>query len=122
MAESTLETLRRLDFFSALAVETIALERLRQIEQEGWSVAHDDEHASGEMASAAACYAQRAGQAPNDHRHGLGYPPSLWPWDAKWWKPKTPHRDLTRAGALAVAEIARRLRAAEERSLQNDKG
>ena len=117
MAESTLEILRRIDFHSALAVEAIALERLRQIEQENWTPQHDDEHSDGALAVAAGCYAQHAG--------GVGVlvkdkPPTWWPWDAQWWKPKSPRADLIRAGALTVAEMARRARASEERLLQKE--
>lgn len=52
MTESTIEILRRLDFYSALAVEAIALERLRHIEEEGWSPEHDDAHDKGELSGA----------------------------------------------------------------------
>lgn len=38
-------------------VKAIADERLRQIEEEGWTVEHDDSHTLGEMALAAALYA-----------------------------------------------------------------
>lgn len=38
-------------------IELIAAERRRQIEVEGYSAAHDDEHIGGELAAAAVCYA-----------------------------------------------------------------
>lgn len=44
-------------------LEEIAAERQRQIEVEGWTPNHDDEHDRGEMANAAACYALSAGRA-----------------------------------------------------------
>ena len=34
-------------------------------------------------------------------------PPSYWPWEPRWWKPKNPRRDLVRAAALLIAEIER---------------
>lgn len=37
--------------------ELISNERNRQINRLGWSAEHDDDHASGELAMAAACYA-----------------------------------------------------------------
>lgn len=37
-------------------------------------------------------------------------PFGFWPWDWAWWKPKTVWRDLTRAAALIVAEMGRRIR------------
>lgn len=36
--------------------ELIATERQRQIEAEGWTPEHDDEHINGELADAAAIY------------------------------------------------------------------
>lgn len=85
--------------------ELIASERQRQVEQEGWTPEHDDQHNNGVLADAAACYALR---------HGTGLPAdqwsTLWPWDSKWWKPKDAIRDLVRAGAMIAAEIDRRQR------------
>ena len=75
-------------------VGLIAEERKRQIEKEGWLAAHDDEHANGEMAQAAACYT-------------LGEDCVEWPWEEEWWKPKDRISDLVRAGALIAAEIDR---------------
>lgn len=72
----------------------ILVERHRQVTEEGWTPEHDDEHINGELAAAAACYAQR-------HRY------KFWPWDLKWWKPKGARLDLVRAGALLLAEIER---------------
>lgn len=80
-------------------IEEIAAERGRQIEVEGWTPEHDDEHACGEMAYAAACYC-----IATVDRSG---PPACWPWAASWWKPKSRRRDLIRAAALIVAEIER---------------
>jgi hypothetical protein len=71
-------------------VELIAAERKRQIESEGWSAKHDDEHCYGELALAAATYA-----TPERYRamtqDSYGDPkPSLWPfrWWPSWWKPR----------------------------------
>ena len=104
-------------------IDEIAAERNRQIEQEGWNDAHDDQHRDGELSRAAACYAAHASAYQRvDHYVGLDayqtVEPSRsadnygWPWARKWWKPKDPRRDLIRAGALIVAEIERLDRAA----------
>jgi len=82
------------------ALEDIAAERNRQVVEEGWAVSHDDEHADGELAEAAACYCM-------SHRDSEYSPPAWWPWSASWWKPKGRRRDLVRAAALIVAEIER---------------
>jgi hypothetical protein len=115
-ANAMFTALREVDRDAYQALWYIAQEVVRQREDEGWTVAHDDEHGNGEMASAAACYALLVAQPPNDHRHGLGYPPSAWPWDVKWWKPKNTNRNLIRAGALIVAEWGRFMRASVARS------
>lgn len=82
-------------------------ERDRQIKVEGWSAAHDDEHATGEMLRAAIIYlhwgTDRAPQMNGDV-------PMSWPWSAEWWKPKDRKANLVRAGALMVAERDRLMR------------
>lgn len=90
------------------AIELIAEERRRQIEVEGWTPEHDSNYHYDELARAAASYA-----LPEESRHGvfIGDKPEHWPWESKWWKP-TPDdriRELTKAGALIVAEIDRLL-------------
>ncbi|SFI85084.1 hypothetical protein [Albimonas pacifica] len=99
-------------------IEEIAAERQRQKDVEGWTEAHDDSHAEGEMARAAACYAHFGSliedeRVPANWQHeNIGEPQlivtrRLWPWDWSWWKPKDRRRDLIRAAALIVAEIER---------------
>jgi len=101
-------------------VALIAAERRRQVEAEGWTAKHDDEHTGGEIAKAAACYAlpkkrtmRRVHyQPPRDPAYSVRVPVA-WPWDAEWWKP-TPEdraRELVKAGALIAAEIDRLQRA-----------
>lgn len=97
-------------------LEEIAAERRRQVEAEGWTPEHDDGHAKGEMAVAAACYALAAAECPAERAlmdqfgDASGTPSRLlkiWPWSRDWWKPKSRRRDLIRAAALIVAEIER---------------
>lgn len=95
------------------ALEDVITERQRQIEKEGWTTEHDDQHDSGEMAGAAACYAIHVNQrqwvmgTELQHSYATEPVPFEWPWDPKWWKPVTPRRDLVRAAALLLAEIER---------------
>lgn len=86
------------------AIDDIAAERQRQIDAEGWTPEHDDEHTDGALAKAAACYA-----APRMHADPRIATPIGWPgdWDFKWWRPTDRRRDLVKAGALIVAEIER---------------
>lgn len=95
------------------AVRLVAEERRRQIEAEGWSTDHDDQHANGALADAAGCYALSAGGVPEELFE------SLWPWSREWWKPSPgdPIRSLVKAGALIVAEIERQQRAAAARPI-----
>ncbi|MDQ0314827.1 hypothetical protein [Amorphus orientalis] len=99
------------------ALDDIAAERLRQIEAEGWSTEHDDGHAGGQLAAAAAAYAwfatlpdalrthfESAAMCERDRPIVLK---RCWPWAWQWWKPRSRRRDLVRAGALIVAEIER---------------
>ena len=90
------------------ALAEIAGERSRQVNVEGWSEKHDDEHDNGEMAAAASVYAALAALPPVSYEaFAPGEPPNRWPWDPKWFKPSTPRRDLVKAAALIVAEIER---------------
>lgn len=84
----------------------VQAERRRQITAEGWTPEHDDEHADGQMARAAACYALAGSSAPNDGTAAL-LVSLAWPWDEQWWKPSTARRDLVKACSLALAEIER---------------
>jgi hypothetical protein len=102
------------------AANDVLAERARQIESEGWTAAHDDVHRFGEMAGAAACYAINAAKP---HATGVKFVvqrfiDEVWPWDAHWWKPKTPRADLVKAGALILAEIERLDRAEARRAEQ----
>lgn len=96
-------TLRRI--FEALHIrrplspfmQAVIAERFRQIEIEGWSTNHDDEHPPGCIAQAGGAYAIAAGQQRTN-------PPAIWPWADEWWKPRDFRRDLVRAAALVIAE------------------
>ncbi|QES82045.1 hypothetical protein FVA82_11730 [Pseudomonas aeruginosa] len=94
----------------------VQAERRRQVEAEGWTPEHDDEHDSGEIACAAACYAlPPAHPARIEGALGrYGRDPNIWPWTRDWWKPapNDRRRELIKAGALVLAEIERLDRAA----------
>ena len=123
-----------IDNFSQAARDVLA-ERRRQISEEGWTPEHDDEHADGSLARAAACYASPDDMSYTDNfgreldrerrprplsqREQLlswSYVRALrWPWVWEWWKRKDQRRDLVRAGALIIAEIERLDRAKARR-------
>ena len=63
-------------------IQIIEEERQRQIDVEGWTDEHDDQHINGELSNAAACYS--AGAHVFIHTHDgdgqdLGYD-NVWPW------------------------------------------
>jgi hypothetical protein len=90
------------------AARDVLAERRRQVETEGWMPVHDDEHAGGELADAAACYSLWAGGInPGNWRE-------FWPWASEWLKHSEPRRMLVKAGALILAEIERLDRAANK--------
>jgi len=93
-------------------IEIIAKERKRQIDEEGWTPEHDDEHYGQELAYAASEYINEgiARQGPRSGRRCTkpGRPRNDWPWAWMWWKPsEDPIRNLAKAGALIAAEIDR---------------
>lgn len=97
-------------------IESIAAERQRQIDVEGWTPEHDDEHTDETLALVAALYA-----APfklYSAESGPGWFQFDDPWPSSWdesWDGREQHdrrRRLEIAGALIAAEIDRRDRAA----------
>lgn len=97
--------------------EQIQAERNRQMLDEHFDAAHDDEHARGELILASIGYAMEAIPQfiPIEVRVGVvtrveddDTPPDWWPWEESWWKPSTdPVVNLVKAGALIAAEIDR---------------
>ena len=95
----------RADVLSAgSALGDVHLERLRQIDVENRSPVDDDDYSLGQLAYAAAGYAQ--GSVPAQQVQGC-LRPSYWPWHPRWWKPGSPRRMLVKAGALILSEIER---------------
>lgn len=89
------------------ALEDVTAERFRQISEEGWSTAHDDEHDWNDLAKAAAAYSL------------LTLLPSVavnvWPFDGTP-KDKGHRRNCVRAAALLLAEIERLDRSTDVRA------
>jgi hypothetical protein len=82
-------------------------ERQRQIKAEGWTIEHDDEHATGELELAGAAYAlgeriircERWQDGETVEVTGQ----LIFPWDIGWWKPRDYRRNLVRSAALIIA-------------------
>ena len=117
-------------------VELIAQERQRQIEKEGWTPEHDDEHDGNELAWMAVCYTAPGQVFRKSERQGgaiyfLDCFPETWSiqWDKREYdrlsdkpvdnfklQPKDRIRNLVKAGALIAAEIDRLQRLQENPS------
>ena len=94
--------------FETKAMKDVLNERKRQINSEGWTIEHDDEHTSHGMAIAAACYA--LANIRSSLRVQTVDVTDLWKWTGwglKWFKPKDNRRNLVRAAALLIAELDR---------------
>ncbi len=86
-------------------------ERIRQINEEGFTPEADDAYTFAELSLAAAAYALPPGKRPYQEA------PSCWPWSKSWWK-GTPAmgtakdidnriREIIKSGALLLAELER---------------
>ncbi|WP_395739289.1 hypothetical protein [Prosthecobacter sp.] len=96
-------------------VELIKEERQRQIKEEGWTPEHDDGHDCGQMGNAAAIYALASSYLSSGNDLNETWTQMIderlmrfWPWEPEWLKISPDAvRNLTKAGALIVAEIDR---------------
>lgn len=100
-------------------IELITEERQCQIEKEGYTVEHDDDHINGELALAARCYRFAA----SDIESGLSVEEVTsnyhrqWPWEVQWFKVSPDLvRNLVKSGALMLAEIERLKRNSPDRT------
>lgn len=100
------------------ALRDVAAERRRQIEAEGWTPEHDDQHNDGELSLAASGYAMAASDQIQAVAHKWDDDSSMddfviaptvhEPWPHGWeFKLCTPRQALVKAGALILAEIER---------------
>lgn len=123
--ETAIAELMEHDQESVLALTDIAVERARQIQVKGWTTHHDEEHGNREMTRAAAAYCASAAISGYPHQDSYkgrmqNIISEVWPWGWHWFKPKSPHRDTVRAGALLVAELARFYRMGSRAAAAND--
>lgn len=82
----------------------IAVERERQVKDEGYNAEHDQVHEPMTLARAAVSYI-----LCNDERKRKIAKTTYWPWEDKYYKPRDMKRNLVRAGALVAAAIDRLL-------------
>ncbi len=128
-AQDAIVALRRaLKVAQTAAARDVLSERARQMGLDGFAARHDDRHAGGQLARAAAACALAAGvgaedAGPTDARAtesrateskgAAGAPHRLWPWPEATWRSLGARETLVHAGALILAEIERRDRQAK---------
>lgn len=105
--------------------ESIAVERLRQRTEKGWTEEHDDSHAPGVLVTAGAGYitTARAQIVTNVQHFGpeaftksyqvpADFMPEAWPFAPEWFKPSAdPLRNMQKGAALVAAEMDKLARA-----------
>lgn len=89
------------------AAADVMAERKRQVEKEGWTPEHDDEHGDQSLSTAAACYALADLQGARPGALSPHYLARFVGWGAGWFKPSDRRRNLIKAAALLLAEIER---------------
>lgn len=102
--------------FLIRGINDVTTERLRQINEEGYSASRDDSYQGGELAAAGASYAIHAAWHVNTRSPEGSLPgvPEWYPWDGATWNPKDVRTNLVKAAALIIAEIDRFDRKAAE--------
>ena len=106
----------------------IAQEYGRQMREQGWSAAHNDELRDAELSRAGAAYATtaaiqiRIGGTGRDFRFGVGDFPCQW-FKAGGWQPSDdPERNLAVAGAYIARELDRLRRQKTKRAVPPEVG
>lgn len=84
-------------------VALIALERQRQVREEGYSIEHDEKLGMTDLEDAAIAYLVEA-RAPYADEPEFDRT-DWWPWSESAWKPGDRLRMLVKAGALVAAAI-----------------
>lgn len=96
-------------------IDFLAVERREQLREHRFDAKRDARYVKGELAQASACYAIHAALQAEQNKLTPCFIPKQWPWSSEWWKPSdSPIHNLAKSGALAAAEIDRRLVAAKE--------
>lgn len=97
--------------FTTAGIDLITAERKRQLEQEGYTLDHDDSYDNHELILAAMAYALPDVILYPSHEWHTDRD-ELYPFDHATWKPSPDDRiqELVKAGALISAEIERLLR------------
>jgi hypothetical protein len=98
---------------TALALQAVADERARQVNEEKYNRAHDNGHVDGALALAAAAYIGHALKAIDTKKYGpqdgfeddVDMLMGMCPWSIRF---KSGRDSLVKAAALLIAEIERR--------------
>lgn len=86
----------------------VLAERVRQIDVEGFTLAHDLAHHPGGLALAAASYLNTAiDQLVHGTEHDATEEPDTWPWEREAWRPGDARANLVKALAIGLATLDR---------------
>lgn len=105
---------------SRTALELVAAERARHLNEEGWTPENDDLYVNEELPRAAAEYLLVQDFRNNTEHEEVG-PSFNWPWRHTFFKPSPGDRkrELVKAASLVLAEIERLQRAEEQDNVES---
>jgi hypothetical protein len=86
-------------------INEVVKERVRQVQEEGYSFEVDDHGQPGRLAGAAASYSVHSAYVLATGNTSVPGVPEWWPFSKEHWKPKDVRSNLIRAIALNLAEI-----------------
>ena len=85
----------------------VMVERVRQIDDERFDLAHDLAHHPGELALASASYLNTAIDQLHGKHHLPQEQPDTWPWQREAWRPGNARANLVKALAIGLATLDR---------------
>ena len=94
----------------------VLAERISQIDDHGFDLDHDLQHAPDVLVAAAASYANTGHDQLIGRDHPRDEVDPGWPWEAEAWRPGTARDNLVNAAAILLAAVAFTAPAASSRS------
>lgn len=100
------------------AIDLVAAERKRVIEEEGFNHEHDKQYEHQELVRASVSYIIKPMLGKDDYQF-TGHIPYLWPFNPAWYKSTSRVKDLIKGIQFALAELEQEL--IRERDSQQQK-
>jgi hypothetical protein len=89
------------------ALADVLAERVRQIDEEGFTLEHDRGHHPGSLALASGSYINTAIDQLFGTHHLPTEKPDTWPWQREAWRPGTARENLIKGLAIGLAVLDR---------------